>query len=55
MTDKAIILDIKQQLRDILILEYGAIWFDFCEKTGVSDDLRMQYIDYLNSLPDAIL
>lgn len=54
MLDKTIMLDVKQQLREILILEYGELWFNFCEEAGISDDIRMKYIDYLNEQTDAL-
>lgn len=54
MIEKSIIVDIKQQLRDILILEYGELWFNYCVQAGVSDDIRMGYLDYLNNFTDGV-
>lgn len=54
MPDLTIHIDIRQQLRDALIIEYGEIWLRYCEETGIGEDVRVGYLDYLNKVIDGV-
>lgn len=54
MTNLQIHIDIRQQLRDALIIEYGEIWLRYCEEMGLGDDIRLGYLDYLNKVIDGV-
>lgn len=48
------IAKIKQDLRDIIFLEHGPIWMEFCEINGIGEDIQMKYLNFLNSITDGI-
>lgn len=46
--------DVQQAVRDIMILEFGALWEEYCFENMVSPNIKIGFLDYLNKEVDSL-
>jgi hypothetical protein len=45
---------IEQSMRDVLILEFGEMWEEYCYENNISPNIKIGFLDHLNKKVDAL-
>lgn len=45
---------VQQEIRDIVFLEFGAVWEEYCFKNNIPYNTKMGFLDYLSKFIESV-